>query len=163
MESQNQEDFWLNIAENRVYLWYRYCLKLFGKLKREANFANPVFEMLIKKGWERREKLCDSGVRKELNFGNEIIEIPSTRIRLPRLMKCSKEKCLKGKNQSWQSSCRNSRGVTREKKGLWQPSCRKWEEKKNGDNQVAENEREKKLCQHNQIIINKYKITRSCR
>ena len=26
--------FWLNIVENQVYLWYAYCLNLFGKLRR---------------------------------------------------------------------------------------------------------------------------------
>ena len=51
-------------------------------------------------------------MRKELNFGNEITEIPSVRIH------------PKGKNQLWQPSCQNSWGVRREKKGLWQLSCR---------------------------------------
>ena len=49
--------FWLNIVENRIYLWYRYCLKLYGKLRREANFGNPVVEILTKKDekWERND------------------------------------------------------------------------------------------------------------
>ena len=41
--------FWLNIVENRIYLWYKYCSKLYGKLRREANFGNPVVEILTKK------------------------------------------------------------------------------------------------------------------
>ena len=66
---------------------------------REANFGNPVAKILTKKGWERREKWCDSEVRKELNFDNEVTEIPSARILLPRSMKCPKEKCSKGKKE----------------------------------------------------------------
>ena len=69
---------------------------------REVNFGNPVTKILTKKGWARREKWCDSGVRKELNFGNEVTEIPFTRIRLPRLMKCSKEKCVSSTVQEQQ-------------------------------------------------------------
>jgi len=30
--------FSLNIAENHVYLWYGYCSKLFGKLRKESEF-----------------------------------------------------------------------------------------------------------------------------
>ena len=30
--------FWLNIVENGVYLGYSYCLKLFGKLRKESEF-----------------------------------------------------------------------------------------------------------------------------
>ena len=41
--------FWLNIVENRIYLWYKYCSKLYGKLRREANFGNLVVEILTKK------------------------------------------------------------------------------------------------------------------
>ena len=58
-------------------------------------------------------------MRKELNFGNEVTEIPYTRFLLPRSMskKYPKENCS-GKNQLWQPSCRNSRGVRREKKRI---------------------------------------------
>ena len=30
--------FWLKIAKNRVYCCYRYCSKLFGKVRRETEF-----------------------------------------------------------------------------------------------------------------------------
>ena len=91
--------FWLNIAENRVYLWYRYCSKLFDKLRREANFSNGVIEILTKKDKRGERNDVIVGVRKELNFGNEVIEIPSIRILLPRSMKCSKEMCSKGEKK----------------------------------------------------------------
>ena len=48
---------------------------------------------------EEREMMWFVGVRKELNFGNEVTEIPSARILLPRSMKCPKEKCSKGKKK----------------------------------------------------------------
>ena len=66
-----------------------------------------------------------------MNFGNEVTEIPFARFLLPRSMslKCPKEKCS-GKNQLWQSSCRNSRGVRREKKRIVATKLLKMNEKK---------------------------------
>ena len=84
---------------------------------------------------EEREMMWFVGVRKELNFSNEVTEIPSARILLPRSMKCPKEKCSKvkkkkKKNQLGQSSCWNSREGRKEKKGY--------------GNQVVENGMKKK-------------------
>ena len=68
-------------------------------MRREANFSNGVIEILTKKDKRGERNDVIVGVRKELNFGNEVIEIPSVRILLPRSMKCSKEKCSKGKRK----------------------------------------------------------------
>ena len=51
--------FCLKIVENQVYLWYGYCLNLFGKLRGEANFGNTIAKILWKKVRERREIWCD--------------------------------------------------------------------------------------------------------
>ena len=56
---------------------------------------------------EEREMMWFVGVRKELNFSNEVTEIPSARILLPRSMKCPKEKCSKGKKKKKKTNCGN--------------------------------------------------------
>ena len=83
---------------------------------------------------EEREMMWFVGVRKELNFSNEVTEIPSARILLPRSMKCPKEKCSKGKKKKKKPivaiKLLKFKGREEREKGLWQPSCRKWDEKK---------------------------------
>ena len=105
--------------------------KIIWGIEKRSKFRQPYCRNSNKKGWERREKWYDNGVRKELNFGNEVTEIPFARFLLPRSMslKCPKEKCS-GKNQLWQSSCRNSRGVRREKKRIVATKLLKMNEKK---------------------------------
>ena len=49
--------FWLNIVENQVYLWYRSCLNLFGKMRRETNFGNTIAEILRKSRREKRKMM----------------------------------------------------------------------------------------------------------
>ena len=101
-------------------------------MRREANFDNVIAKILTKNDERGKRNDVIVGVRKELNFSNEVTKIPSAWIFLPRSMKCPKEKCSKGKkkNQLWQSSCWNSREGRKEKKD-------------NG-NQVAENGMKKK-------------------
>ena len=53
-------------------------------MKKEANFSNTLVENSNKK-YERGERNdVTAGVRKNLNFGNEVIEITVAQIWLPR-------------------------------------------------------------------------------
>ena len=61
--------FWSKITKSGVYLCYRYCSKLFRKLRKRVNFGNGVAE--IQQKYER-----ESEREKILNFGNHITEIP---------------------------------------------------------------------------------------
>ena len=144
--------FWLNITENHVYLWYGYCSKLFGNLRKESEFwqrccQNSNKSMREKKWvmwWEEGEKIWIS-----------VISLPKCLLpyTLPARWSAQSAKwnARKG-NQLWQPSCQNCRGVRREKnrrkkkKELWQPSCWKLREKFNSNlgNEVAENEGKKK-------------------
>ena len=56
------------MAKNGVYCCYRYCSKLFGKMRRETEFRQRYCRNCKKK------VQCFRGERK-LNFGNEITEI----------------------------------------------------------------------------------------
>ena len=100
--------FWLNIAEYRVYLWYVYCSKLFRRL--------------------RREKWCDSGVRKELNFGNKVTEILFAQIQLPNWWSAWRRSARKEKKPIVVTKLPKFKGSEGREKGLWQPSC--WRKKK---------------------------------
>ena len=120
--------FWLNIAENRVYLWYRYCLKLFNKLRREANWGNEVAEILTKKDGKGERNDVIVGVRKELNFGNED---PFDRILSPQIDEVPKREVLERK--------RKKKIVT-----IKLSKFKGGERKKDYGNQVAENGMKKK-------------------
>ena len=71
--------FWLNIVENWVYVWYRYCSKLFEKLRKESEFCNTVAEILTKSIREERQVMW----WEDLNFDNLITEILAARICCP--------------------------------------------------------------------------------
>ena len=68
--------FWLNIAENGVYLVYRYCSKLFSKLRNE----NEFWQRCCQNSNKKYERGNTSDVWKDLNFGNPVAEILPTRI-----------------------------------------------------------------------------------
>ena len=68
-------------------------------MRREANFDNIIAKILTKNDERGKRNDVIVGVRKELNFSNEVIKIPSAWIFLPRSMKCPKEKCSKGKKK----------------------------------------------------------------
>ena len=104
--------FWLKIAKNGVYCCYRYCSKLFGKMRRETV----------------QEKVqCIRGERK-LNFDNEITEILVVPV-LPSLpVKCPK--CMLGGCSKWKPIVAMALLKIGEKKNLWQLSCYKWRGKK---------------------------------
>jgi len=65
-------------------------------------------------------------VRKELNFGNEVTEIPSAQFLLPKSMKCSKEKC----SRKEKTNCDNQVAKIQGEWGERKKDCRKWEKKK---------------------------------
>ena len=92
-------------------LWYGNCWKLFGKMKKEANFGNIVAEIVTKK-YERGERNdVMIGVRKNWI---SVMWLPKCCCpdEVPKGEKCSKGKI--NKNQLWQPSCQN----WREKKGI---------------------------------------------
>ena len=116
--------FWLNIAKNEVYWCYRYCLKLFGKMRKEIEFRQQCCRNYKKKWGERK-----------LNFGNEIIKI----------LVLSKLGGVLERENNCDNQVTEIVGMRREKiwivatkllkmggkkKELWQPSCRKWRKKK---------------------------------
>ena len=68
-------------------------------MRREANFDNIIAKILTKNDERGKRNDVIVGVRKELNFSNEVTKIPSAWIFLPRSMKCPKEKCSKGKKK----------------------------------------------------------------
>ena len=96
--------FWLNIAKSGVYLRYKYCSKLFRKLRKKSEFRQQCCRNSTKV-WERKRK---SGRKKILNFGNVITEILAAQTCWPKTSR------NRGKKNLWQ---------------LWQCHCRKWEEK----------------------------------
>ena len=50
--------FWLKITKNRIYWYYMYCSKLFGKMRREVNFGNGIIEIARKSTiFQGREKI----------------------------------------------------------------------------------------------------------
>ena len=49
--------FWLNIAKNQIHLWYKYCSKWFGKMRRKVNFDNDVAKVLRKSMRKNREMI----------------------------------------------------------------------------------------------------------
>ena len=57
----NSGVFWLNIAKNEVYCYYRHCSKLFSG--KRLNFGNIIAE-IVRKVWERR-KMSDVMGRKK--------------------------------------------------------------------------------------------------
>ena len=67
-------------------------------MRREANFDNIIAKILTKNDERGKRNDVIVGVRKELNFSNEVIEILPTQFLLPRLisMKCPKEEVPKG-------------------------------------------------------------------
>ena len=68
-------------------------------MRREANFDNVIAKILTKNDERGQRNDVIVGLGKELNFNNEVTEIPSARIFLPRSMKCPKEKCSKGEKK----------------------------------------------------------------
>ena len=64
-------EFFANIVKSGVYLRYRYCFKLFRKLRKDDEFW-PQCCRNSTKVCERKRK---SGKEKILNFDNHIIEI----------------------------------------------------------------------------------------
>ena len=72
----------LNTLVFRVF-WTEYCkksslfviwvlFKVIWEIEKRSKFRQPCCQNSNKKGWGRREKWCDSGVRKELNFSNDV-------------------------------------------------------------------------------------------
>ena len=59
---------------------YKYCSKLFRKLRKESEFRQQCCRNSTKV-WERKRK---SGKEKILNFGNHITEIPAAQINWPK-------------------------------------------------------------------------------
>ena len=107
--------FWLNIVENRVYLWYEYCSKLFGKLRKEREFWQHCCRNSNKK--YERGKVNDvmGGGRKKFEFWQWDYWNSCCLKFLPDCqVKCLKEEWLKG-NQLWKPSCWNCKGVRRDK------------------------------------------------
>ena len=105
-------------------------------MRREANFDNIIAKILTKNDERGKRNDVIVGVRKELNFSNEVTKIPSAWIFLPRSMKCPKEKCSKGKKKKPIVAIKllKFKGREEREKGLWQPSCQKWDEKKKKKN-----------------------------
>ena len=84
--------FWMNIAKNWIYLWYVYCLNLFGKWEEKR-----ISVMVLPKFWEKYEREERNNVtdgERKRNFGNNI---------------ATKKKLL------WQLNCRNWRIKKRKK------------------------------------------------
>ena len=73
-----------------------YYLKLFSKLRREANWGNEVAEILTKKDERGERNDVIVGVRKELNFGNED---PFDRILSPQIDEVPKREVLERKRK----------------------------------------------------------------
>ena len=82
--------FWHNIAKFEIYLYYKYCPKLFRELRKKSKFRQWCCRNLTKV-WERKRK---NRREKILNFNNSITEIPVVQTCWPR-------------NQLWQCHCRN--------------------------------------------------------
>ena len=53
-----------NIGKNRVYLWYVYCSNLFRCLRREINFGNNIVEIVRKSKRDERQMIWQEGERK---------------------------------------------------------------------------------------------------
>ena len=81
--------FWLNIAKNRVYLWYVYCSNLFGEIRREANFGNGIAEILRKSKREERKMMWHLWEREK---GISAMILPKIKNKITEL---------------WQLNCRN--------------------------------------------------------
>ena len=130
--------FWLNIAKNEVYWCYRYCSKLFGKMRKEIEFRQQCCRKCKKKynaSGERENWIFVMRLPKFLFYPSSAHEVPQVHAR----------GSARKRKQLWQPSCRNCRDEEREnmncgnqvaengrkkKKELWQPSCRKWRKKK---------------------------------
>ena len=65
--------FWLNIAKFKVNWCYRYCFKLFSKLRKEKELRQYHYRNSTKVG----ERKIKSRREKFLIFGNGIAAIPS--------------------------------------------------------------------------------------
>ena len=136
--------FWLNIAENYVYLWYGYCSKLFGNLRKESEFDNGVAKILTKV-WERKDKWCDG--RREKKFWISIISLLKFLLPNPlpaRINARSAGWSARKGNQLWQPSRRNCRGVRREIIRIVTTKLSKMRGKKRKE---RERERERELWQ----------------
>ena len=82
-----------------------------GKWGERLNFDN-TFAEIVRKVWERRKMSDVIGREKKMNFGNEITKIHVLSSSCP-----------------W-SALVHAKGSARMVYQLWQPSCRKWFEKK---------------------------------
>jgi len=107
-----------------------YCLKLFSKLRREANCDNEIAEILTKKDERGERNDVIVGKRKELNFSNEV---PFDRILSPQIDEVPKGEVLERKSKK--KNCGNQVAEIQEMGG---------ERKKDYGNQVAENGMKKK-------------------
>ena len=88
---------------------------------KRVNFGNSVAKILTKV-WERKDKWCDG--RREKKFWISIISLP--KFLLPNPLPAR----INARSAGWSARKGNQ---------LWQPSCRKWEEKK----EKRERERER--------------------
>ena len=112
-----------------------------GIWRKRMNFGNGVVEILTKV-WERKDKWCDGRRKKKIWIS--VISLP--KFLLPNTLptRWSAQSARKG-NQLWQPSCRNCRGVRREKIRIVATKLLKtWGEfNSNLGNGVAENEGKK--------------------
>ena len=127
--------FWVNIAISKLNLFYRYCLKLIGELRKEKEFQQQCCRNSTKIRREKDKKvererrgisstllpkfLCPNScpsyayVLKKSNCGNVIAEIGYKRKNI--FGNCGNSIAENGK-KNWME--------------LWQCHCWKWEEKK---------------------------------
>ena len=121
--------FWLNIAKNWVFFVIWVLSKLFGTLRKKSEFRQWCYRKR-QKVWERKVWISIISLPKFL-----LLEIT---VQLPG--EVPEGEWLKG-NQLWLPSCRNCRGVRREKIGIVATKLLKMgggKKKKNCGNQLAE-------------------------
>ena len=82
--------FWIKIAKNGVYCYYRHCSKLFGKMRRETEF---------------RQRCCWN-CKKKYNVSRERENWISV-MRLLKFLSCPCPKCMLGGALEMETNCGN--------------------------------------------------------